>query len=465
MRMRPAWRVETGAAAAGNWPYAGNTGRSAGTSLACSCTSLLVAGVVFLAGLVMLHFGTWMRAAGVLKAMSEFEAFQRVGLAVCIGLLVGIERGWQEREARDGARVAGIRTFTLIGVLGALCGLLSQVSADAVLGYCFLGFALCFGAFEWRKARIARNFSATNMVAGLLTFVLGACAVRGSMAVAAAAGVATTAVLAERQVLHTFLRHLKWVELRAALTLLIMTAVLLPALPDRPIDPWGALNPHSIWLMTVLIGAGVLRWLYCRPAGGRTQGSSLRGPDGRACDLHHGHLDFCPSRTQTIRSLSPPFWRPFWPHGSFHCCACRLLPWQSHPSWRHPLLPPIAASAFIILIPAVLLYRIAARSPAHNLVLQDPFELSLMLRFTALLAVIMLLAKLLSAMPGQYGLLALGGASGLLDVDPITLSMAGLVRTGPGCLDRRRHNIGRRRGKRSGQVGFGSGVRRSAPGG
>lgn len=100
------------------------------------------------------------------------------------------------------------------------------------------------------------------------------------------------------------------------------------------------------------------------------------------------------------------------------------------PQLAAPLLPPIAASAFIILIPAVLLYRIAARSPAHNLVLQDPFELSLMLRFTALLAVIMLLAKLLSAMPGQYGLLALGGASGLLDVDPITLSMAGLVRTG-----------------------------------
>ena len=87
----------------------------------------------------------------------------------------------------------------------------------------------------WRKARLARSVSATDMVAGLLTFVLGACAVRGSMAVAAAAGVATTAVLAERRVLHRFLRHLKWVELRAALTLLIMTAVLLPALPDRPV--------------------------------------------------------------------------------------------------------------------------------------------------------------------------------------------------------------------------------------
>src|SRR5476651_2454704 len=118
--------------------------------------------------------------------MSEVEILQRAGLAVGIGLLIGIERGWQERQARDGERVAGIRTFTLIGALGGLCGLLSEVSAPVILGFCFLGFALCFGFFEWRGARIAKSVSATDMVAGLLTFVLGAYAVRGNMAVAAA---------------------------------------------------------------------------------------------------------------------------------------------------------------------------------------------------------------------------------------------------------------------------------------
>jgi len=52
--------------------------------------------------------------------MNEFEILQRAGLAVAIGLLIGIERGWQARQAKDGSRVAGIRTFTLIGGLGGI---------------------------------------------------------------------------------------------------------------------------------------------------------------------------------------------------------------------------------------------------------------------------------------------------------------------------------------------------------
>lgn len=192
---------------------------------------------------------------GFQATMSEAEIAQRAGLAVAIGLLIGVERGWQQRQERDGSRVAGIRTYTLIGALGGLCGFLARVSALSILGYCFLGFALPFGFFEWQHMRATRNFSATNLVAGLLTFVLGAYAVLGDMAVAAAASVVAAAILAERQYMHAFVRHLKWIELRAALLLMIMTAVLLPALPDRTVDPWGALNPHQMWLMTVLIGA------------------------------------------------------------------------------------------------------------------------------------------------------------------------------------------------------------------
>ena len=79
--------------------------------------------------------------------MSELELLQRTALAAAIGLLIGIERGWQEREARDGARVAGIRTFTLIGTLGAICSLFSGPGGVA-LGFCFLAFALPFGLFN-----------------------------------------------------------------------------------------------------------------------------------------------------------------------------------------------------------------------------------------------------------------------------------------------------------------------------
>jgi uncharacterized membrane protein (DUF4010 family) len=82
----------------------------------------------------------------------------------------------------------------------------------------------------------------------------------------------------------------------------------------------------------------------------------------------------------------------------------------------------MAAASAVLLIPALLAYRAAGKAGGQGLTLTDPFELPLMLRFTALLCGIMLLVHFLSS--GTSGLFALGGISGLLDVDPITLSMA-----------------------------------------
>lgn len=361
--------------------------------------------------------------------MSEWELLQRTGLAVAIGLLIGVERGWQERQAQDGARVAGIRTFTLIGGLGGVCALLAEAAGPALLGLCFLGFALPFGLFEWRKARAAASFSATDMIAGLLTFALSAYAVRGNMAVAAAMGVIAAAILAERHVMHAFLKRLKWIELRAAIILLVMTAVLLPALPDRPVDPWGALNPHQIWLMTVLVGAvcyagyiavrfaGERRGLlYAGIMGGLTTSTTVTWTFAR---FVRGNPAVLPKVMTAILAA--------WIVSLLRMTALAVA---IAPALIAPLAAPIAASAGLLLVAAGLAYRSAGKSQSHTLTLRDPFELPLMLRFTVLFAIITLLGKLLTALPGHSGLFALGGASGLLDVDPITLSMAQFSRTG-----------------------------------
>jgi uncharacterized membrane protein (DUF4010 family) len=356
--------------------------------------------------------------------MSELEIFQRAGLATAIGLLIGIERGWQARQAKDGTRVAGIRTFTLIGGLGGICGLLP---GTVTLGLCLAGFAIPFGAFEWRRAKEADNLSATGFIAGLLTFVLGAYAARGSMAVAAAGGVVVAAILAERRVMHTFLRRLKWTELRAALVLLTMTVVLLPALPDRTVDPWNALNPHQIWLMTVLVGAvSYAGYIAVRIAGERR---------GLLFAAIAGGLATSTTVTWTFARLVRKS-----PAALAEVMAAILAAWIVSllrmtaiavviaPGLLAPLAAPIGAAAILLLVPAALAYRAAGKAGAQGLILQDPFELPLMLRFTVLLAAIMLLAKLFSS--GKSGLFALGGLSGLLDVDPITLSMARLAGTG-----------------------------------
>src|SRR4051794_13321783 len=180
----------------------------------------------------------------------------RLGLALAIGLLVGLERGWREREAPDGSRTAGIRTYGLSGLLGGVFAALAQAFHDAsVLIAGFLGFALAFAWFQSREAERDRSFSVTGVVAALSVFALGGLAVAGDYRAAAAGGAGLAAILASREVLHGLVKRLSWIELRSALMLAVMTAIGLPLLPDRAIDPWGGFNPWQVWFFTVLTAA------------------------------------------------------------------------------------------------------------------------------------------------------------------------------------------------------------------
>jgi uncharacterized membrane protein (DUF4010 family) len=186
----------------------------------------------------------------------EENLILRLGLSLVIGLVVGLERGWRERDAPAGSRTAGIRTYGLCGFLG---GVFAALSAALVNPYVFvagfLGFAAVFTWFAWREAQHDETFSVTGVIAALLVFGLGGIAVAGDYQAAAAGGVVLAGVLASRQVLHDLLRKMSWVELRSALLLLGMTAVVLPLLPNRTIDPWGGVNPWEIWFFTVLTAA------------------------------------------------------------------------------------------------------------------------------------------------------------------------------------------------------------------
>lgn len=356
--------------------------------------------------------------------MTETELFQRAGLAVAIGLLVGIERGWQEREARSGSRVGGIRTFTLIGALGGLSALMP---GDLTLALCTLAFALPYGFFEWQRARARGSVSATGFVAGLFTFALGAYAIRGNMALAAAGGVVAAAFLAERYILHAFLRRLKWVELRAALLLLAMTVVLLPLLPNRTVDPWNALNPYQIWLMTLMVGAVSYGGYIAVRIAGERRGllfAAIMGGIATSTTVTWTFARLARNKPAAIAEVTAAILAA-WIVSLIRMSALATL---VAPQLLLALAAPIAAAAGLLFILGVLAYRAAGRTENSGLVIEDPFDLSLMLRFTVLLGAIMLLAKAFSG--GPSGLFALGAVSGLLDVDPITLSMAKMANTG-----------------------------------
>src|SRR5262245_45982812 len=188
--------------------------------------------------------------------MDQDELFRRLALALAIGLLIGLERGWQLREEAEGERTAGFRTHALTGLLGGICAALAAATHPLVLAAGLLSFTGAFALFAWLEASSEHNFSVTGVVGAILTFLLGAYAVVGKPLVAVAASVAMAVLLALKEPLHGWVRRLSWLELRAVLVLLAMSFLLLPVLPNRPIDPWDAINPAEIWFLAVLI-AGV----------------------------------------------------------------------------------------------------------------------------------------------------------------------------------------------------------------
>jgi len=190
--------------------------------------------------------------------VDTFELVGRLAVALAIGLVIGIERGWKQRGEAEGERAAGLRTHALSGLLGGIWGALALNTGQAgviAVALAFAAFTAAIAVFRYREMVHDKTFGATTVVAAMLAFALGALAVTGDRTAAAAAGVATAMLLALKAALHEWVKRLTWEELRAGLILLAMSVILLPLLPDRELSPSFPVNPHEIWLLTILIAA------------------------------------------------------------------------------------------------------------------------------------------------------------------------------------------------------------------
>jgi uncharacterized membrane protein (DUF4010 family) len=362
--------------------------------------------------------------------MDTTELFERLGLALAIGLLIGLERGWRERDKRSGSRTAGIRTFTLIGALGGVWGAMTPALGPIPLAAAAVGFALTFAFFEWRELQAKGEFSVTSTIAGFIVFALGAYAVLGDQVVAAALGIATMALLAARTPMHRFLQTLTWPELRSAILLLGMTFVVLPFLPNRTLDPWDAFNPYQLWLITVVLAAISFAGYSAVRILGERWGLLVSSVAG----------SFVSSTTVTVTNArlaaqSKPEKFPFlalticiaWMTSLFRMTALAI---GINSVLFAPLLPPIGAAIGVLGLAALYFYwRSAPNHTGAEPSFKNPLDLKFVLGLGALIAVIAVAAKIASDFLGQAGLLAVAGVSGFADVDPVTVSSARLAGT------------------------------------
>ena len=358
----------------------------------------------------------------------EQLVFYNLAVALAIGLLIGVERGWHEREAREGTRIAGLRTFALMGLLGGGSALLAERLGPWVLGLAFLGLTLTLVTAHVATLRRGdADVGITSLVAGLLTFVLAALAALGEAEVAAAAAVVATLLLSAKEQLHRWVGALEAKELRAAIELLLISVVVLPILPNTGYGPWQALNPYTIWWMVVLIASISFAGYVAVKIAGAQRGVAYTGLFGglassTALTLHFARLARSGGSTASTLAM-----------GILLACGTMfprmlLVAGIVSPPLARLLVVPAAVMAFLTYLPALWYWRRGTdRSQDTAALLNNPLGLKTAVSFGLLLALIMLLGKALQVWFGEAGVLVLAGAAGITDVDAITLSLARLT--------------------------------------
>ena len=359
--------------------------------------------------------------------MSDIDLLSHLAVALAIGLMVGIERGWRSRGAEEDGRAAGLRTFGLAGLMGGICGVLSEPLGPQILGIAFLAFTAAFGAFSWLEAKTKGTASATTLIAGMLTFLLGALAIVGDITVAIAAAVSMTVLLALRTQLHSWLDTVTWEEIRAGLILMVMSFLLLPLLPDRAIDPWGAVNLREVWLLAIMMALiSFTGYVAVRLFGDRL---------GIIVTAAAGGLASSTVTTLTFARLGreQPGAVNLLVAGILISGAVMALRVGAIASALNPallgslVLPLVAGSVTLGAMAGLFVFGIGGKPADHPtplLTIANPLVVATALKLSAFIVVVMLAATLVQRVWGDAGVLAVAAVSGIADVDAITLSMA-----------------------------------------
>ena len=363
--------------------------------------------------------------------LSVISPFAGVGLAFALGLLIGVERGWSHRLDPDGSRVAGIRTFALLGLAGGICG---EVTAHVSP---FIGAALLLlsGApllIGYGRAAAQGELSATTAVVGATTLGLGLLAATGQMVLASVATAVVTLVLAQRRVLHAWLSRLSEPELQAIARFGLIALAILPLLPDQDLGPLAAWNPRQIWMVVVLVSGlsllgyaaskrlGTARGMLATAAAGAIV-SSTAVTAALAGQFRKGEADEAGLVAGIALASTIMFIR-------VTVLVALLAPFALGPLVCVAGPAGVASVGYVVW---TLRGRPRPSEPAGAPEVRNPFDLAPAMALAGVVMVVSLAARWALQAFGDAGLVTVIGISGMVDVDAAIISMSGLP---PGTL-------------------------------
>ncbi|MEO6002667.1 MAG: MgtC/SapB family protein [Opitutus sp.] len=352
------------------------------------------------------------------------DTFSRLGITLGLGLLVGLQR------QRTDARLAGIRTFPLVALLGAVCGLLAQTFGAWVLLGGIVSLALVIAGANLPLLRAAEDSPGVTTEAALLViFMVAAYLMVGSVAVAIALCGAVAVLLHLKPQMHSLAAKIGDRDFTAIMQFTLISLVILPVLPDQPYGPYHVLNPFRIWLMVVLIvGISLGGYVAYRWAGNRA-GAWATGVLGGLISSTATTVSL--ARRSKVSSESPKrtaFVILIASAVVFFRLA--ILVGAMEPRFLKAIAAPFAVMASVLGGVGWLGFAPRANEPPWIPEQTNPTELKPAILFGVLFAVVLLAVAAANERFGHGGLYVTAVLSGLTDMDAITLSVTRLVGTG-----------------------------------
>lgn len=345
-------------------------------------------------------------------------------IALLVGFLIGLDR--ERAEVRKGRNVfAGVRTFPLIALAGAVPMVLMPIAGPALLVASFAAVA-AVAVVAYIRSSAAGEIGATTEMAAIASFLLGALAGSGQYVLAGAAGVTVAVLLVAKPRLEAFSRAMPADEVRAVLELAVISVIVLPLLPNRGLGPWGVLNPFDIWLIVVLVSALSFAGYLATRALGERRGLAVAGAVGGLVSSTAVTLAMA-ERTRADEGIGRPAASAVVLASCVMSLRMAVLGGIINAGILPRLLPVVGVMAAVGGLAALWLARDPGDDPlgsgGH---LANPFSLKAALSFGVLYAIILLAVRAAEAYLGDGGSYAAAALSGVADVDAVTIAFSRL---------------------------------------
>ncbi|MEO1128708.1 MAG: DUF4010 domain-containing protein [Planctomycetota bacterium] len=353
--------------------------------------------------------------------MDVGQAFQVLGVATGLGLLVGLQR------QRGFARLAGIRTFPMITLLGAIAGLLVEELSGWIIGVAGAGViaSIIARAIE-APPDDSRDGGITTEIAIVLMFCVGVLLAIGPMVVGIVVGGTIALLLHAKTSLHDFVQRIGEQDLRAVMQFTLITLIILPVLPDETYGPFNVLNPRQIWLMVVLVvGISLAAYVGYRTLG-QHSGSAVAGLLGGAI-----------SSTATTASAA----RRSGTRNRTLMVAAMIVVVAASVSYVRiiieigvvapyhvaKLVPPLLIMLGVMATMSLAMWLVVRNGHGALPPRENPTELKPAIIFGGLYATVILAVAAAQEVFGSNGVYVVAAMSGLVNMDAITLSTSRLV--------------------------------------